>query len=165
MRTVDRFRLSARLAGGAALVLLSALAPAAHAVDVPAYGVITITDAGTGPHVSWTYDGVLDCRSGVQGPGGVPQVIKVSCYAGQSVATFNCPNMILTTTTNGGGVAGGRATCGTTFDTGVVANSTATRSGNLGHVYYTIECTAYVDAGVLVPPYTVTCDEPGLPTP
>jgi len=35
-------------------------------------------------------------------------------------------------------------------------------SANLGFVNYAIVCEAY-SFGVLVPPYTVSCDEPGLP--
>jgi hypothetical protein len=155
-----------RLAITTALMLTGAVvvAPAARATDVPAYGIITISDAGAGLHVTWTYDEVMGCSYTTSGPGGLPQEVTVSCYAGQSITTFNCPNMVLTTTTNGGGIAGGRASCGGTFDTGVVVNSTASRSGNLGHVYDFIECVAYVDSGVLIAPYTVTCNEPGLPT-
>jgi len=135
--------------------------PAAHAeTDVPAYGTITISDMGLGPRVTWTYDGLLYCSSDMQGPGGVPQVIRVACYAGQSVVSLNCPLMVVTRTTLT--VVGARATCGSTLDMGVGTSGAA--AANLGHVGYAIVCEAYVDYGVLVPPYSVTCDEPGLPT-
>lgn len=68
--------------------------------------------------------------------------------------------MILTRTTLT--VVGARARCGSTLDMGVGTSGAAT--ANLGHVDVGITCEAYVDFGVLVAPYSVTCNEPGLPT-
>ncbi|MDQ1699712.1 MAG: hypothetical protein QOG34_1575 [Frankiaceae bacterium] len=151
------------LAGVLALLAVTVVAPpAAHATDtaVPAYGSITISDVGTGPRATWTYDGVLDCVSSWTGPTGVPQSVKVECFLGQTVpAALGCPEMIVMRTT--ATVVGARATCSRTLDLGV--GTTAATSADLGDVEYEIACEAYVDYGVLVPPYTVTCDEPGLP--
>jgi hypothetical protein len=135
--------------------------PAATAqTDVPAYGSITISDQGLGPRTTWTYDDLLDCGSTSDGPRGVPQIITVTCYADQSPLSFSCPLMIVTRTTST--VVGARATCGSTLDMGVGTSGVAL--ANLGHVSFAIICEAYVDVGVLVPPYSVTCNEPGLPT-
>jgi hypothetical protein len=137
--------------------------PAAHAsgmADVPAYGSITITDPGTGPRESWTYDGVLDCTTYTRGPSGAPQSIKVTCNVSQGVISdLDCPLMVVSRWTQS--VVGARATCATTLDMGVGTSGMA--EANLGHVYDAITCEAYVNVGVLVPPYSVTCDEPGLP--
>jgi hypothetical protein len=136
--------------------------PAATALsDVPAYGTITITDPGTGPRATWTYDGLLDCGWDVSGTGGVPQTIRVFCTVPQEGGlSLSCPLMVVSRVTLS--VVGARAACGSTVDMGV--GTSATTTANLGHVYRQIECAAYVDYGVLVPPYTVTCTEPGLPS-
>ncbi len=158
----SRIRFGRRVAAAAAVIAVTCVGmPGASAAqDIPAYGSITITDAGLGPRATWTYDGLLSCSSATQGPGGVPQIVTVSCYAGQSAVSLNCPLMIVSRTTLT--VVGARATCGTTLDMGVGTSGAA--SGNLGHVSFAIVCEAYVDFGVLVPPYSVTCNEPGLPT-
>jgi hypothetical protein len=149
-------------AGITPAVSAAAAAGAGATTVVPAYGVITITDDGLGPRATWTYDGVLDCTFTTQGPGGVPAQATVVCSRGQeiSVAELNCPLMIVSRTT--ATVVGARASCDRTLDMGVGTSGAA--SANLGNVTYSIVCEAYVDAGVLVPPYTVTCNEPGLPT-
>lgn len=159
---MNRIRLGRRIATTAAVFAVSFVGmPGGTArADVPAYGSITISDAGLGPRWTWTYDGLLSCDSQVQGPGGVPQVITVTCYAGQSSVSLNCPLMIVSRTTLT--VVGARATCGSTLDMGVGTSGAA--SANLGHVSVAIVCAAYVNYGVLVPPYSVTCNEPGLPT-
>jgi hypothetical protein len=152
------------LAGLAVVAVTLVGMPAATAQDIPAYGHITITDAGLGPRATWTYDGVLNCSFTTNGPAGVASRATVTCRVpggeGGGLATLNCPLMILSRTTLS--VVGARASCGNTLDMGV--GTTATASANLGHVYSAITCEAYMDFGVLVAPYTVTCNEPGLPT-
>jgi hypothetical protein len=157
----SRASLGRRVCAAAAVIAVTSVGlPGASAeTDVPAYGSITISDAGLGPRASWTYDGVLDCGTQEQGPGGVPQVIRVTCYATQSPVSMNCPLMIVSRVTLT--VVGARATCGSTLDMGV--GTTGAASANLGHVSVAVVCEAYMDVGVLVPPYSVTCDEPGLP--
>ncbi len=135
--------------------------PGAHATsDVPAYGSITITDEGFGPRATWTYDGILSCSFSSNGPAGVASSAKVTCDVGEGSLSLNCPLMIVSRTTLT--VVGARATCGSTLDMGVGTSGAA--SANLGHVYPSLVCEAYVDYGVLVAPYSVTCNEPGLPT-
>ena len=137
--------------------------PAAHAAseaDVPAYGSITISNTGNGVQTTWTYDGVLNCRAESTGPSGVPASVKVTCEVGQGlVSNLACPLMVVSRMTDS--VVGARASCATTLDMGVGTSGMA--EANLGHVYDAIICEAYVNAGVLVPPYSVTCSEPGLP--
>ena len=158
----SRTRLGRRVAAATTVIAAMFMGmPAANAEpDVPAYGSITISDQGFGPRATWTYDGVLDCRSAIQGPGGLAQIVTVTCYAIQSPLSFNCPLMIVTRVT--ATVVGARARCGRTLDMGV--GTTGAASANLGHVDVAITCEAYMDFGVLVPPYSVTCNEPGLPT-
>ena len=155
---------SGRLIMAASLTsaLLVSAAPA-HAVDVPAYGTITITNDGLGAVPTWTYDPALwSCRTEFTGVYVAPTVVTVTCVAYQSSA-FVCPLMVLTTSTRGGR-AGGSASCTTSIDTGMVRGfDSRTVSGNLGRAYR-VRCQAYGDeAGGLIPPYTVTCAEPGLP--
>jgi hypothetical protein len=155
-------RICSRLGAlAAAAALLGGAAPGAVAkADVPAYGTITIADAGLGPRATWTYDGVLDCRFTTAGPAGVVSRATVTCWTTELTPSLNCSLMVLQR--SGIGVAGGRATCDTTIDTGVTTNNVVT-TGDLGHVYVAIICVAYVNNGVLVPPYSVSCTEPGLP--
>jgi hypothetical protein len=134
--------------------------PGASAQDIPAYGSITISDEGFGPRATWTYDGLLFCDFSSNGPGGVASIATVFCYAEQSGVSLNCPQMIVTRTTLT--VVGARAGCGGTLDMGVGTSGAA--AANLGHVDVGITCEAYVNYGVLVAPYSVTCNEPGLPT-
>jgi hypothetical protein len=144
-------------------VMFVGLPPASGETKVPAYGVITISDEGFGPHVTWSYEsGVdLDCTSSWTGPNGVPQVVTVRCAVAQTTGPiFDCPLMIVSRTTDS--VVGARASCDDTLEMGV--GTTGTSSANLGPITDALTCAAYVDAGVLVPPYSVTCDEPGLPT-
>jgi hypothetical protein len=138
----------------------------AHAVDVPAYGVITITDPGmgTGFTTTWTYDPAFwSCNTVVDGQFNLPTAVTVNCRASEGMS-FNCPRMILTTHTEGlASRAGGRAACTFSLDTGIISGAnTAQRTGDLGHAAW-VSCTAYSDTP-LIPPYTVTCNEPGLPT-
>lgn len=158
---MNRIRLGRRTAAAAAVVAMTVVGmPGASAEpDVPAYGSITIVDEGFGPRATWTYDGLLSCDFSTNGPAGVASIARVFCYAGQSAVSLDCPLMIVTRTTLT--VVGARARCGTTLDMGVGTPGTA--SGNLGHVDVAITCEAYVDYGVLVAPYSVTCNEPGLP--
>ena len=148
----------------AAVAVVAVAAPGAVAEpDVPEYGTITITDQGFGPRATWTYDGVFDCDLTTDGPGGVAAVVRVECLVrgeGGTGLGFTCPLMVVTRTSVGR--AGGAASCERGLDTGV-GTGTATASADLGRVTDGIVCTAYVDIGVLVPPYTVTCVEPGLP--
>ena len=157
-----RFRLGRSVSAATAAIALTfvGMPGASAATDVPAYGNITISDQGLGPRPTWTYDGLLDCKWWVEGPGGVPQVVTVTCYVTQyTPVSLTCPLMVVTRTTLT--VVGARARCGSTLDMGVGTSGAA--SGNLGHVTIGIICEAYVDFGVLVPPYSVTCNEPGLP--
>lgn len=150
------------LALGVALLTAIVVTPApasATTTDVPAYGLIMISDTGSGPRALWTYDGLLSCTFTVTGPGGVPADAIVRCDASQSPVSLGCPRMVVSRAT--ATEVGARATCATTLDMGVGTSGEA--SANLGHVYDDITCEAYVDIGVLVPPYSVTCDEPGLP--
>jgi hypothetical protein len=136
----------------------------AEAVDVPAYGIITITNHGTGFVPTWTYDPAFWlCTTEVQGQFNAPTAVVVTCRASEGFS-FSCPHMIVTTHTEGlAARAGGRATCTSTLDTGIISGvNTAEREGDLGHVF-SVVCTAYSDIP-LIPPYTVTCNEPGLPT-
>jgi hypothetical protein len=66
--------------------------------------------------------------------------------------------MIVSRTT--ASVVGARASCASTLDMGVGSSGSA--AANLGLVDFAIVCEAYSFA-VLVPPYTVSCNEPGLP--
>jgi hypothetical protein len=159
---MKRITFGRRISAAAAVVTMAIVGmPGAHAAtDVPADGSITISDHGFGPRTTWTYDGLLDCRSDSDGPEGIPQIVTVYCYAEQSPVSLSCPLMIVTRTT--ATVVGARATCGSTLDMGVGTSGVA--SGDLGHVSVMITCAAYVDFGVLVAPYSVTCTEPGLPS-
>lgn len=127
---------------------------------VPAYGIITISDPGTGPRATWTYDGLFDCSLSITGPAGAASSATVTCTLSQNAGStrFDCPLMIVSRQTPS--VVGARASCESTLDMGVGTAGAA--SANLGFVNYAIVCEAY-SFGVLVPPYTVSCDEPGLP--
>lgn len=145
-----------------ALSLAGVPTATAHAAEIPAYGSITISDEGFGLRTTWTYDGVnIGCSSRSSGPGGVPQIVTVECRPAEGGGlTFACPRMVVTRTTTT--VVGARASCDTTLDMGVGTSGTA--SANLGVLRVLLICEAYMDTGVLVAPYTVTCAEPGLPT-
>lgn len=149
-----------------ALLPLPAATPA-EAASVPAYGTIRIANDGAGLTPTWTYDPVTwRCQTEVDGLYHAPSAVTVTCrYVMEDGGSpFFCPLMVLTDRTSGATArAGGRATCTTSIDTGVISGvDTATRQGHLGHAY-TITCTAYVGSLTLVPPYEVTCSEPGLP--
>jgi hypothetical protein len=139
--------------------------PATARADVttlPAYGLITISDPGTGPRATWTYDGSFDCTFSTSGPGGAPSSAIVTCTPSQSLRgtiAFNCPGMILSRAT--ATVVGARASCDSTLDIGI--GTSAVADANLGPVDFAIICEAY-NVGVLVPPYSVTCNEPAVPT-
>lgn len=134
----------------------------AQAAEIPAYGSITISDEGFGARAKWTYDGInIGCESTTNGPGGVPQIVTVRCRPAEGGGlTFACPRMVVTRTT--GTVVGARASCDSTLDMGIGTSGTAT--ADLGPLRFFLTCEAYMDSGVLVPPYSVTCAEPGLPT-
>lgn len=164
----------AMLCAVVAATLIGPVSPAAQAADLPAYGVITVTDPGNGlgPRMHDTYDPVIwDCVNSSNWDGFVATFAQMKCTPNPQLATFNCPRMVLTTSTAGiVAAAGGKVECNGTFagrlDTGVVRGvDTATRSGDLGHVT-AIVCKAYADPAeiYLRPPYTITCNEPGLPT-
>ncbi|HWL34856.1 MAG TPA: hypothetical protein VNQ77_01560 [Frankiaceae bacterium] len=142
-----------------------AIGTPAQAVDVPAYGVITITDDGTGFVPAWTYDPALwSCSTEVEGQFNAPTAVIVTCRASEGMS-FICPRMVLTTHTAGFVArAGGRATCTyDSLDTGIISGfNAAQRTGDLGRALW-VKCAAYSDIP-LIPPYTVTCNEPGLPT-
>jgi hypothetical protein len=151
-----------RLAGAAfavAAVTCVGVPGAAARADVPAYGTVTISDAGLGLRTTWSYEVAVTCRTEIRGPGGVPQAVRVRCKPDEGAPSLSCPLMMVTRTTLT--VVGARSSCHTTVDMGV--GTSGTTSANLGHVDVEIVCEAYVDNGVLVPPYTVTCAEPGLP--
>lgn len=134
----------------------------ATVTTVPAYGIITISDPGTGPRATWTYDGAFDCSFSTSGPGGAPSSATVTCTPSQTVegtVAFNCPGMILSRTT--ATVVGARASCESTLDLGI--GTSAAAEANLGPVDFAIVCEAY-NVSVLVPPYSVECNEPALPT-
>ena len=150
---------------GTVIALTGLLAAPAEATDVPAYGSITISNPGTGFTVQSTYDPVLwGCSTTVYGQFTAPLEIDVSCAAPfQEGDRMVCPLMILTVHTAVAGRAGGRAYCSGGLDTGIISGSnTAQRTGNLG-VARSVTCIAYGGGVPLVPPYTVTCNEPGLP--
>ena len=107
---------------------------------------------------------MLNCSFTTSGLSGLPTSATVSCAVpveGGTGLSFSCPLMILTRTAVA--PVGGYAACGSSLSTGV-GTGTATTRGNLGRVESQITCGAYVNVGVLVPPYTVTCSEPGAPT-
>lgn len=156
-------RFKDRLAMVAALVAATvSTAVPAQAVDVPAYGVITITSDGVGVVPTWTYDPALwACRTDVVGNFFAPTEVTVTCDADQG-QSFICPVMILTTQTRGGR-AGGSASCTGSLDTGIVSGiDQRTARGNLGRAY-SVRCRAYGGGLPMTPPYTITCSEPGLP--
>jgi hypothetical protein len=145
-----------------------AVATSAQATDlaaIPAYGVITIANDGTGAVPVWTYDAALwSCSTEIQGQYTAPTAVIVTCRASEGTS-FGCPLMILTTQTGGPAArAGGRVSCTyTTLDTGIIGGfNSAQRTGSLGRALW-IECAAYSDIP-LIPPYAVTCNEPGPPT-
>lgn len=148
----------------AALVVVSGpSATAGGDPEFPAEGSITIADAGLGPHATWSYtDGVdLNCNLSWSGPTGVPQDIKVTCTPSQTAGrVFTCPEMIVQRATES--FVGARASCTRTLEMGV--GSSAFAAADLGPVGDALVCEAYVDVGVLPPPYSVTCSEPALPT-
>lgn len=149
---------------GLALAVLGCGTPSASATTqyVPAYGFITISDQGFGPRATWSYEGVLDCRFLADGPGGVPNVAAVVCDTTQNAlgVVFSCPRMVVTRTT--AGVVGSRALCDDdALDMGVGTSGLA--FADLGLAQRSLRCEAYMDVGVLVPPYTVTCAEPSVP--
>src|SRR3954462_3092744 len=68
----------------------------AQAVDVPAYGIITISNQGLGFGPTWTYDPAFWlCTTEVQGQFNAPTAVVVTCRAYEGFS-FNCPHMILT---------------------------------------------------------------------
>ena len=151
-----------------ATVLLTVLAVTtpARAAAIPAYGVITITNDGFGAVPTTTYDpATWTCSTEFFGQFNAPTAITVTCDPIDQSATFVCPLMVVTTHTKGAAArAGGRASCTRSLDTGIVSGiNTAQRRGDLGPVVV-VTCTAYGDTVPLIPPYTVTCSEPGLPT-
>jgi hypothetical protein len=165
-RGVPRLIVSMATTLAVATATVVAIGAPAQAVDVPAYGVITITNQGTGfVPPTWTYDPAFwACNTTVEGQFNLPTAITVKCRASEGMS-FNCPRMILTVHTEGlASRAGGRAGCTYNYlDTGIISGvNTAQLTGDLGHALW-VECTAYSDTP-LIPPYTVTCNEPGLPT-
>jgi hypothetical protein len=151
-----------------ALASLVVSAQPAQAVDIPAYGTITITNNGTGAVPTWTYDSALwTCTTEFEGQFTAPTAVTVRCVPNgdDSGQPFICPLMVLTTHTGGlAARAGGRVHCRDSgLDTGIISGvNSAQRSGNLGRADW-IECAAYGGGVPLIPPYTVTCNEPGLP--
>jgi hypothetical protein len=172
-REILRVRRSAwrsRLIAALSLALCASFGASVSAVPtraatlVPAYGVITISDDGTGPTVKTSYDPLL-WRCSFTVFGSPATQVDASCTpTADNGSMWDCPLMLLTTSVTGG-IAGGFVDCGGSgLDTGVVSGiNSVEREGNLGPVF-SIFCEAYPGSlGVLVPRYTVTCDEPGLP--
>lgn len=143
-----------------ALFVLGLPANANAGVDAPAAGTIIISDSGFGIQWWWSYGGDISCQFSANGPAGVASLAQVTCDASQGLVSRACPMMVVTRTTETW--VGARASCDSVLDMGVGSSGVA--RANLGHVYSTIICQAYVDYGVLTPPYSVTCDEPGPPT-
>ena len=126
---------------------------------VPAYGTITISDPGTGVRATWSYDGLFSCTFSTNGPAGFASTATVVCIPSNTETIhFSCPAMIVSRSTLS--VVGARSSCERTLDMGVGTSGSA--EADLGPVDSSIVCEAY-NVGVLVPPYTVTCWEPGLP--
>lgn len=150
----------------AALLVIAPATPAT-AADIPAYGVITIADHGLGAVPTWTYDPALwTCSTTIDGAYLAPSAITVTCDSNLEVSPFGCPLMVLTVETYlPTSHAGGRASCTRTLDTGMVSGTNTARvTGNLGRANV-IVCRAYGRGYPLLPPYSVTCAEPGLPAP
>ena len=154
-------RLIAAVATALTVTFVGMPATSAAETSVPAYGMITISDPGTGVRATWTYDGLFDCTFSTNGPAGAASTATVTCTPSQNAGEtqFSCPLMIVQRTTPT--VVGARASCESTLDMGVGTSGAA--SANLGPVDFAIVCEAY-NFGVLVPPYSVSCDEPGLPS-
>ncbi|HEU0131029.1 MAG TPA: hypothetical protein VFQ85_08570 [Mycobacteriales bacterium] len=162
----------AALGAAVALVATAGAAPA-QAQDVPAWGSITITDNGIrGIVATNTYEDadrlVWDCETTTHsGVGGAVDRVTVTCLPNPQAATFACPEMVLSVATRGG-TAGGQASCNAarTLDSGVMSGFAVSQplAADLGRVT-AITCVAYVNYGALVPPYSVTCAEPGASRP
>ena len=142
------------------------LGPApAGATTVPAYGTITIRNAGLRPEIVSTYDRTFwDCDTTFDGLFDAPVAVTVTCTPLQTGISFGCPFMVVTVVTGtSASQAGGKATCTSSIDTGVISGvNTARVFGDLGAAP-SVTCTAYVNDLTLIPPYDVTCFDPGLP--
>lgn len=150
---------------GAVLPIVLVSPAAARAVTVPAYGTITIRNPGLGPQVTSTYDKAFwDCKTEIDGLFDAPEAVHVRCTPLQTGISFGCPFMVVTVVTGtSASQAGGKATCTSSIDTGVISGvNTARVFGDLGAAP-SVTCTAYVNDLTLIPPYDVTCFDPGLP--
>ncbi len=135
-----------------------ALVPVGGATVIPAYGSITIRDTGTGATISTTFTSPnWDCSSNV---GSFP--ITVTCEDISETLDFNCPQMVVNASATGAVKGTGRCTSSTS--TGDVVASSGTARGNLGAAPL-VRCTAsgVEQQAIPIPPYTVSCLEPGLP--
>lgn len=151
------------MAGGAAL---------AHTGGATAYGQIYISDDGTGPQATTTYDPQFwSCGFTInQNP---PTVTCDPTGTPSGTTHWDCTWMVLTATAmHAPGAVRGEVECNPTksLSTGdVVATGSTpaanTASDDLG-VVGSIVCQAYGVNGTdtPVPPYNVTCNEPGPPS-
>ena len=152
-------------AAAVAAVLLLPFAPPAAATTVPAYGTITIRDDGLGARVTWTYAPPLwDCAFHTKGTQETPYAITATCTSLRfETLDHACPVMVVTARTALKGRAAGRAECTRAVDTRMAhGDDLAVAGADLGPAP-SVVCTAYGDNLPLVPPYEVTCGEPGLP--
>jgi hypothetical protein len=147
----------------AVAALLLVPVPSATAASVPAYGTIVIRDDGLGARATTTYElPTWRCRTSSGESPTLPSWVRVECFPRETIA-FACPLMVLTVRTLGTGRAGGKVTCTSTVDLGIVSGTDLrSTAAALGPVP-SIRCDAYGGDLPLVPPYEVTCAEPGLP--
>lgn len=126
-----------------AAVLLLPFAPPAAATTLPAYGTIVIRDDGLGYRVTFTYAAPLwHCSFTTDNSQEVPYAITATCTSLRfETLDHACPLMVVTARTALKGRAAGRAECTRAVDTRMV----------------------HGDDLAVVPPYEVTCGEPGLP--
>jgi hypothetical protein len=148
-----------------AALLLLPFAPPAAATTLPAYGTIVIRDDGLGYRVTWTYaEPLWRCRYANDGTQETPYGITVTCTALRfETLDHACPLMVVTARTALKGRAAGHARCTRAVDTRMAhGDDLAMASADLGPAP-SVVCRAYGDNLPLVPPYEVTCGEPGLP--
>lgn len=145
----------------AALLLVPV--PSATAAPVPAYGTIVIRDDGLGARATATYAPPMwRCPTSFGESPTAPSWVRVECFPIETVE-FACPLMVLTVRTLGTGRAGGRVRCTRALDAGIASgDDVRSASADLGAAP-SIVCEAYGGSLPLLPPYEVTCSEPGLP--
>lgn len=129
-------------------------------------GTITITDSGTGLPATVTYSGVFepalgmwDCVADTSG------VVEATCTPNANLPfTWGCHTMVVDVEATGG-LARGTGTCADGKGAWTADCSTTCHAEQRLEIpTVEIRCVADTSGGAAIPPYTVTCVDPVLPS-